>query len=84
MIVMALIVFLTLPIADDASLLQVFPDVVQVQFLQGRPRGNTLVIPPLQLVVLIQEFRFELGESLFPMVLGRLVVVSPEASLSHP
>src|SRR3990170_7466434 len=78
-IVMPLTVFLTLPIADNPSLLQVFANVVQVQIVQGRLRGNTLVIPPLELVVLIQELRFHLGESLLPMVLRRLLVRAPHA-----
>src|SRR3989304_8538042 len=82
LIVMALTVFLTLPIPDNPSLLQVFANVVQVQIVQGRLRGNTLVIPPLELVVLIQELRFQLGESLLPMVLGRFFVRAPHAQ-SH-
>ena len=45
---MDLIVFLTLPICwMIPSLLQVFGNVVQVQFVQGLLRGNALVVPAL-------------------------------------
>ncbi len=77
--VIALMVFLTLAIADDPPLLQVFGDVVQTQVLQGRLGGNALVVPPLELVVFVEELRLELGESLLPVILGRLLVGAPHA-----
>src|SRR3972149_11203338 len=55
LIVRPLMVFLTLAIADNPSLLEVFGNVVQAQLVQRRLRGNALAVPALLLVVPVQE-----------------------------
>src|SRR3972149_5510552 len=76
--VMALTVFLTLPIAEYPPLLEVFGNVTQVQCVQGLLRRNALAVEPLELVVGIQKLRLQLGETLLPVVRGRLFVAAPQ------
>src|SRR6185369_12404443 len=79
LIVIDLMVFLILAMADDSSLLQVFGDAIQVQFAKRFRRRYAVAVPALELVVGVQQVLFQLGEALLPVVFGRLVVGTPHA-----
>src|SRR3989304_7365526 len=67
-------------LAEDPPLLQVIGDTGQVEIQQRLLGGNAVAVKALELVVRIQQFRFQFGKALLPMVFRRFVVGTPHSA----